>query len=180
MKKHILIFSIILLGLYCTGCVHMDYKRENTVVVLKNSDSMEIKSGDVIVADRCNIVIKDVEFFDRTPPDRNDLFDTYHIPDRDRSYLCLSADVTNTAKQKLPYDQIGTVMIDCSRGCRYRSFVVRKGTLGRFSRDNRGIDPLSTQEIQFLIECPREVIETQHPLKLILMIEGRELIYTVK
>lgn len=141
----------------------------------------EIKIGDKITTKNMEIIINDISLTYDVLPDDTSGFYTHYAAEAGKVYICVDADVKNTAKQQLPCDELGEVFADYDDGYTYSSFVIVDDTTTGFTYANiSSIDPLATQGIKWLIECPQEVEESDKSLFLEFEFDGEKLVHVIR
>ncbi len=141
----------------------------------------DIQAGAVLTTDAKQIVVNRVELIYDVLPDDTSGFYTHYAADQGKVYICVDMDVTNTAKQNLPCDEILKITADYNNGYTYSGFtVVDDSTTGFTYANITTIDPLSTQGIKYLIACPAEVEESQKPLFLTFEVDGETFRLTIR
>lgn len=188
------ILTVLLLGIL-VGCSNTNpmvvHNNESTAVseteqheeseVSEQEEETEIKIGDTIVTEHIEISIKNVELTYDVLPEKHDGFYTHYAADPGKVYISISIDVTNTSKQNISCDEIGSVIADYNNGYTYHSFTAVEDSVTGFTYANiTDIDPLDTQGLKFIVECPQEVEETEQPLFLTFKIDGKKFRYTIR
>lgn len=172
--------------LLCSGCTQMGSSGGETVQVGKEAQEektapTEIQAGAVLTTETKQIVINGVELTYDVLPDDTSGFYTHYSAKQGKVYISVDLDVTNTAKQGLPCDEVLKITANYNGGYSYSGFlIVDDANLGFTYANITTIDPLETQGMKYLIECPEEVEETQNPLFLTIQMEGQEFRYTVR
>ncbi len=184
MKKvlALVVFAVICLNLVaCTGTVNS----ENGAYVNQQGgqqvSAKQIKVGDKIVTDSMEVVINRVELTYDVLPDNASGVYSHYVAEEGKVYICVDADVTNKAKQKLACDEIGTIAANYNDGYTYNGFTAVEDSSTGFTYANiTSIDPLETRGIKWLVNCPQEVETSNNSLILELAIGGDKFVYTVR
>lgn len=141
----------------------------------------EIKIGDKITTKNMEMIINDISLTYDVLPDDTSGFYTHYAAEAGKVYICVDADIKNTAKQQLPCDELGEVFADYDEGYTYSSFVIVDDASTGFTYANiSSIDPLATQGIKWLIECPQEVEESDKALFVEFEFDGEKLVHVIR
>lgn len=166
------------------GVIISNNENSNDAVVIQQEEKKEEKKfevGEKITIGNIELIINSVDITYDVLPDDTSGFYTHYEADAGKVYISVDVDVVNKGKQNLPCDEIGKMIADYNNGYRYSGFVVVKDDTTGFTYANiTSIDPLETQGIKWLIECPEEVGESSNPLHIELSINGEKLIHTIR
>lgn len=149
----------------------------------QEKEAVEIVSGDTITSKNMEIIFNKIEFsYDVLPDDTSGMYTYAHYEaEKGNVYIHVDADVKNLAKQDLNCDEILEVMADYNNGYTYKSFAVVDDSTTGFKYSNiASIKPLETGGIHFLVDCPKEVAETELPLLLKFEFDGIQYAYDMR
>lgn len=146
-------------------------------------EAVEIVQGNTITSKDMEIIINKIEFsYNVLPDDTSGMYTYAHYEAEEGNvYIHVDADVKNLAKQDLNCDEILEVMADYNNGYTYKSFATADDSTTGFKYSNiASIKPLETGGIHFLVDCPKEVAETELPLFLKFELDGIQYVYDMR
>lgn len=154
---------------------------EQTSEEAEDSKEIPVELKKPIVTDTKEITIKKIEFSYDVLPDESDNTMQYHYPASEgKVYVHADIDVKNLAKQSLQADSVISMEVDYNDGFKYSAFsIVEDDTLGFTYSDLVSIDPLTTEGIRLLAECPEEVESSGNPVIVRFNIEDKVYSYTL-
>lgn len=144
-------------------------------------DIEKINIGDTIASDRVEITIRTIELsYEVYPRDTSGRY-RYYPAESGKVYIHIDTDVKNIQKQNIVCDEIMNVTADYDDGYTYDSFAAPNDGDRGFTYGNiTSITPLETLGVSFLIECPQEVEEMDHPLFLIFEVDGLKFRHSIR
>jgi Telomeric repeat-binding factor 2. len=141
----------------------------------EENEVQEIKVGDVISGNSCEITVNSAELTYDVVPDNTSGFYTHYQSDQGKVYISVDVSAKNIAKQNLLCDEIMQVTADYNNGYTYSAFPVVDDSSTGFTYANISqIDPLETKGMKYLIDCPQEVEESTNPLYLIFTLDKKD------
>lgn len=174
------IFALILGG---TTPANDSVTTSNEVVVSPQPTPEErlVSIGDTLYSSACEVTLNDVQLsYDVLPRDR-DMFYTHYAADSGEVYIDVAVTVKNIQKQQLDCDGIMKVTAHYNNGFNYTSFPVVEDSMTGFTYASiSAIDPLQSQGMRYLINCPQEVEETANPLYLIINLGDEKYKYVIR
>jgi hypothetical protein len=168
-----------------TSCDVATVSKDSASVTETSSKEKEtvkkVKAGDKITTKNMEIKVKKIEFSYDVLPDKTSGMYTHYAADSGKVYIHIDTDVKNLQKQTLRCDEIMNVKADYNSGFTYDSFAVPEDSSTGFTYANiTSIEPLASQGVRFLIECPQEVEETKKPLVLNFNVNGTKFEYKMR
>lgn len=154
--------------------------KQETITKTTDSKSEELlfKSGDMIASDKMEVTINNIEFTYDVLPDVTSTFYTHYEADDGEVYIHIDADVKNLSKKDLDCDKILTATANYNDGYTYKGqAIVEDKATGFTYASITSIEPLKTQGMRFIINCPEEVKTSEHPLFLTLKLQGTNDVY---
>lgn len=125
--------------------------------------------GDTITTDTMELTINKAELTYDVLPDDTSGYYTHYEADAGNVFIHLDMDIKNLGKQNLSCDDILYVTADYNGGYTYTGFGVPEDGKNGFTYSNlTSINPLETLGMHYLLKCPQEVEETDHPLFIIM------------
>ncbi len=153
----------------------------NTVETQSTAPQMQsITDGNVITTATKEVTIKKSEFSYDVEPDNPDSFYSHYAAEAGKVYIVLSVDVKNNGKAAIECDELLGVKADYNNGYSYSGFAVVDEGSDLGYANITALDPLSTQAMKYLIECPEEVETSTAPLFLIITVDGTQYQYTIR
>ena len=189
MKKFLSVLLVVLMLWMVTGCsnteTNPDVSNDDEAVEVTPEEetpkAVEVNKGDTVSTDNFDIKIKKIEISHEVLPEMTDGFYNYYEAEDGKVYIFVAADVTNKSKNSVGCDEIGSVTANYNDGYEYSSFVaVEDSSIGFTYANISSIEPLMTQGVKFIIECPAEIEENDNPLFLTFNIDGKEFIHTIR
>ena len=121
--------------------------------------------GDTITTDYAEIKINNACITYEVLPDDTSSYYNYYAAETGNVYVELDVDVKNLQKQTMQCDDVLVATADYNDGFTYNSFaVVEDPTLGFTYSNISAIQPLATQGMRYLFNCPEEIDQTDYPL----------------
>lgn len=137
--------------------------------------------GNTIYSNSCEVTIDDVQLSYDVLPREKGSFYTHYPADSGEVYIDVAVTVKNVQKQQIRCDGVMKVTAQYNDGYNYSSFpVVEDTTLGFTYANISAIDPLQSQGMRYLIECPQEVEETDNPLAITINLDGENYKYIIR
>ena len=131
--------------------------------------------GDIIQTDEAEITINQISFSYDVLPKTKSSYYIHYAADAGKVYIDIDVSVKNLKKQSLFCDEVMTVMADYNDGFTYYGFpIVEDSSTGFTYADISVIDPLESRDMRYLVDCPEEVAQTDHPLYLIFKVSNQE------
>ncbi|AQR96208.1 hypothetical protein [Clostridium saccharoperbutylacetonicum] len=159
----------------------IESKTESSQKEEKKEEINTIKIGDTITGKSSNIVVNKIEFSYDVLPDKTSGAYTHYPAKEGKVYINIDVDVKNTQKQELPCDKVMTVEADYNNGYKYKSQpIVENSTTGFTYANITSITPLETMGMRFLIDCPKEVAESNNSLVLTFNLDGTKYQYKMR
>lgn len=135
-----------------------------------------IEAGKKIKTNFKEITINSIDFKTEVHPPKRSGYYNYYKADNGQVYLHISTTIKNLEKRAIFCDEVMQVEVDYNNGYKYYAFsTVEDSVLGFTYSNITTIDPLTTQNIHYLISLPAEVeSNTQSQLKLTFVIDNQE------
>ena len=148
----------------------------------KKPEYKTLNIGDTIKTENKEITVNSVELVKEVLPPKRDGYYNYYEADEGKIYIHISTSVKNLEKQAIYCDEALDITADYNEGYTYYGFSTVEDKSSGFTYSNITlIDPLSTQNIHYIIDCPEEVKNnTEAPLFLIFNIENEEYKLTIR
>lgn len=156
-----------------------DMKETITKPTDSRLEELLFNPGDMITSDKMEVTINTIEFTQDVLPDVIDTFYTHYEADDGEVYIHIDADVKNLSKKDLDCDEILTATANYNDGYTYKGQAIVEDKITGFTYASiTSIEPLKTQGMRFIINCPEEVEISEYPLFLTIKLQGTNDIYT--
>ena len=138
----------------------------------------QLTSGKVIETTNAEIKFVDAKFSTKVEPDDTSGSYLYYEADSDEIYLDLKFEVKNTGKYELGLDGlVSNVLAEYGDGYIYQNYSCfwtenPQDISNVYSSDK--LDPLKTATFHLAVKLPREVADSQEPLRVTFKIAGQE------
>lgn len=196
-KKIVIIAAIVIVALIIVGNIgssntqtDTDNNQQSVGVADDNNNTVEnvntepqiqvVADGNVITTATKEVTIKKSEFSYDVEPDNPDSYYRHYAAEAGKVYLVLSVDVKNNGKAAVECDELLGVKADYNNGYSYSAFAVVDEGNDLGYANITSLDPLSTQAMKYLIECPEEVETSTAPLFLTITVDGVNYQYTIR
>lgn len=196
-KKIVIIAAIVIVALIIVGNIgssntqtDTDNNQQSVGVADDNNNTVEnvntepqiqvVADGNVITTATKEVTIKKSEFSYDVEPDNPDSYYRHYATEAGKVYLVLSVDVKNNGKAAVECDELLGVKADYNNGYSYSAFAVVDEGNDLGYANITSLDPLSTQAMKYLIECPEEVETSTAPLFLTITVDGVNYQYTIR
>lgn len=198
-KKILIIGAIVIVALIIVGSLGSNDTQTDTTnnnaqqsvdVADDNNNTVEnvntepqiqaVSDGNIITTATKEVTIKKSEFSYDVEPDNPDSYYSHYVAEAGKVYLVLSVDVKNNGKAAVECDELLGVKADYNNGYSYSAFAVVDEGSDLGYANITSLDPLSTQAMKYLIECPEEVETSSAPLFLIITVDGVQYQYTIR
>ncbi len=141
-----------------------------------------IALGEKVTTDDFEFTLNKVELSYNVEPANPPSYYTYYAASEGQIYIYVNATVKNLTQQTIRCDEIYSVTANYNNGYTYKGFNIITDTDGDFTYANiNSITPLQTMGVHCLIDCPKEVENSENPLILTIKLRGgKELSYTIR
>lgn len=200
MKKYLLICTLLTLPILLTSCnnsndtpevsledfqaamreeLGLDEQINVPAEETKPIETKPIVLNELIVTEFAEYTINSVSFsYDVLPKTQNGFY-SHYVPDQGKVYIDVELSVKNTEKRQVNANSVINFNADYNDGYTYSGFTVAEDKNSGFDIFT-SIDPLETKSLRYIIECPQEVEETEHPLFLITQLDNTEYKYIIR
>lgn len=146
-----------------------------------SKETIAIILGETIQTEYNDYTFKNVVLSYEVIPSEHGTFFTKYTPDQGNVYIDITVDVKNNEKSSVKCDTILNIIADYNDGYTYKGFAtVETGSSGFSYAMSESINPLETKTLRYLIQCPKEIDETDNPLFFSMTLDGNDYVYHIK
>lgn len=161
--------------------ISTDTTSDNISTNTINDVTNTIILGETISTEYADYTFTNVALSYDVRPTNADGFHIYYSPDAGNVYIDVTVQVKNNEKRTIGCDTVLNMSADYNNGYTYKGFtIVEDKNLGFTYSNISNIDPLETKALRYLIQCPKEVEETDNPLFLTTTLGGTKYTYTIR
>ena len=148
----------------------------------KSTESPEITPGQTVTSKDFEFTVNKVVFSHKVEPDVKPSYYRYYDAESGHVYIYVNAKVKNLQQSSVESDEIYSVTADYDNGYTYSGFNIVNDSDGDFTYANiTSLDPLQTNGVHCLIDCPEEVETSEKPLVLTFQFkDGSKYIYKMR
>ncbi|WP_338555157.1 hypothetical protein [Paenibacillus sp. KS-LC4] len=143
---------------------------------------LELKKA-LVIADFAEVTLTKTEFTSKVVPPKPDSFYTYYeVKDAENIYLDVVLKFKSLLSSSKSADDFASVQVKYDSKYEYKSFsTIEESGGGNFTYTNiTSIEPLKTGVLHFIAELPKEAAKDKKPIDIIVTIEGKEYVYSLR
>ncbi|SFE52153.1 hypothetical protein SAMN04487969_103192 [Paenibacillus algorifonticola] len=143
---------------------------------------LELKKA-LVIADFAEVTLTKTEFTSKVVPPKPDSFYTYYeVKDAENIYLDVVLKFKSLLSSSKSADDFASVQVKYDSKYEYESFsTIEESGGSNFTYTNiTSIEPLKTGVLHFIAELPKEAAKDKKPIDIIVTIEGKEYVYSLR
>lgn len=156
-------------------------QKSNSVVENKDEE-LPISLGQMVNTKNYDFTLNKVELSYEVKPDNPPSYYTYYRAEDGHVYIYVNATIKNTGEKSLKCDEIYSVTATYDGKYKYDGFAIASDHDGDFTYANiTTLDPLQTNGVHVLVDCPEEVATSGKPLFItIKQSDGTKYVHTIR